>query len=547
MFAVECPTNSLECSDQRQYNPAGWITLSAVLALFVVPDIIDGMYLFYESSTSQEFHFLELSEIHLRVVFGVMLMSVPIMSIAASFIYLYATSISNASLLKDSIGEFFIVYLFFVVITPLSYVTIVFSNLPVILFLSEIDEQTFKVMIRLFPSWNDSIEQDVVDHRYEQVDENQDYNHAVNDNTGRDRGAQHDDPPSMMQLAAKKDSESLSKFNTSGDLIGITSSPETEEPSRETHHNDRVDALELQVETLTSQMQKMNNALNAKDSIILEIWNVLSREHFQFADAEMNKTIDVGELNSDSKFPKTSQNMKKESQQLMEVEDVVKRNPLASFHSSNFSVRQAKAQELDTKIRDHCELLYNSRRSSLDIFENDDMNKLSSTSNSYAINRSIEDLNINTKSTLVTARNEAGIYNKEFKSYSTSSANTAHAEVEPSSHTKRNDVLLPKREIAHPDHSIIDGNYKNERNLECQESSVESKIKKQIPKNSVTADDTTNTTCADENTALSQLCDSGLFFRTFDLQLNVANEDSVDGDIFMEIDERDYTFDGDGS
>jgi len=62
----------------------------------------------------------------------------------------------------------------------------------------------------------------------------------------------------------------------------------------------------------------------------------------------------------------------------------------------------------------------------------------------------------------------------------------------------------------------------------------------------ITVDDITNTTCADDNTSRSQLHtrDSGLFFRTFDLQLNSACEDAVDGAIFMEIDERDYTFDG---
>ena len=46
---MECPSNSIKCDSQLQTDTAGWLTFSAVLALFVVPDIIDGIYLFYES------------------------------------------------------------------------------------------------------------------------------------------------------------------------------------------------------------------------------------------------------------------------------------------------------------------------------------------------------------------------------------------------------------------------------------------------------------------------------------------------------------------
>ena len=54
----------------------------------------------------------------------------------------------------------------------------------------------------------------------------------------------------------------------------------TEELLQKPTENDRVDALALQVEILTNQMQHMKNVLNTKDTLILEMWNVLSREHF---------------------------------------------------------------------------------------------------------------------------------------------------------------------------------------------------------------------------------------------------------------------------
>ena len=105
VFSVDCPNDSIECSSKRRDTAAGWVTFSAVLALFLAPDLIDGVYLFYESCTSSKFHFRKLSDYHLRAMFGILLSSVPVMSIAASFVFLYATSISNVSLLKEFIGK----------------------------------------------------------------------------------------------------------------------------------------------------------------------------------------------------------------------------------------------------------------------------------------------------------------------------------------------------------------------------------------------------------------------------------------------------------
>ena len=43
------------------------------------------------------------------------------------------------------------------------------------------------------------------------------------------------------------------------------------------------------------------------------MWNVLSREHFQFTDPIMKKEIDFNGLNVDTEFPMASQHMKKDT------------------------------------------------------------------------------------------------------------------------------------------------------------------------------------------------------------------------------------------
>jgi hypothetical protein len=126
-FSVICPNDSIECSDTRQVTKVGWITFSIILICFTLSDIIDGIYLFYESSTAKEIDIK-------GVFFGVILTSVPMMCIVASIIYLYATSISNAALLKDSVA---------------------------ILFLSDIDEKVFRIVLRFNSSWVDKIEENI--------------------------------------------------------------------------------------------------------------------------------------------------------------------------------------------------------------------------------------------------------------------------------------------------------------------------------------------------------------------------------------------------
>ena len=455
----------------------------------MVPDIIDGIYLFYESCTSREFHYSKLSVIHLRVVFGILLMSVPIMSILASFVYLFATSISNAGLLKDSI---------------------------VILFLSEIDEQIFKVIVRLFPSWNDSIELDISNQHYDTVTGDQ----------GNDRSA-IEKTEENMSSGTKKDSEDLSKYGTTGDLIGVEKCPVKEVLQKNCDDN-RIDALTIQVDKLTSQMY-------AKDLIIVEMWNVLSREHFQFTDHTMNKTIDVNGLNVDTEFSRTSQHMKRETQQLNEVKENMSGNDtkcsaLTPFKLNSDSVRQAKAQELDTKIRDNFESACCARRSSSNIFENKEAQKESLASNIFEINRSNEQLNKSKNSSLEAVTKEAEAQNNNFKFYPMPSLDTPHTEVAPSTYAISNDNFFSEgKTIAHPDRTMLDGSYKNEKRSEYQESKVDSKTKKYISKNTETAEDAIITTHADQGNLVS-------LYHSFNLELNAGNENQTENVVFMRID-----------
>ena len=99
----------------------------SILSLFTLPEIIGGIYLICESSTSKK---LDMK----GVIFGVILMTVPMMGIVVSIIYLYATSISNAALLKDSIA---------------------------ILFLSDIDKQVLTAVVRFTPNWVECIEKSI--------------------------------------------------------------------------------------------------------------------------------------------------------------------------------------------------------------------------------------------------------------------------------------------------------------------------------------------------------------------------------------------------
>ena len=232
--------------------------------------------------------------------------------------------------------------------------------------MSEIDEQTFKVIVRLFPNWVDEIEQDITHHHYNVVRKKITNDNVDNDIEGRGVQGRDGSTEATSLTTQKMDSDESRKLKSSDDLMDTSNCPDAEELSQKTQKNDRVDALALQVEILTSQMQHMGHALNTKDALILEMWTVLSREHFQFANTIADPGIEIVGSNKavDLESTKISFDVKNETQQLGESEQNV-----GAEDASCLSLRQVRAQELDARIRESCQHFYCSRRSSLDILK----------------------------------------------------------------------------------------------------------------------------------------------------------------------------------
>jgi len=125
VFSVNCPDDSTECEDQNHINKFGWMAYAGVMISFILPDILDASFLLSESCAKRK----------KREVFAsIMLLSISAITIIASTLYLYATSISNAVLLKDSVA---------------------------VLFLNDLDEQVMKILLRICPSYVDEVETDI--------------------------------------------------------------------------------------------------------------------------------------------------------------------------------------------------------------------------------------------------------------------------------------------------------------------------------------------------------------------------------------------------
>lgn len=124
-YRVSCPYDSIECTDQDQRTLLGWFFLSIILLIFALPDIIDGVFIYYHSTITRDMQ---------GKLTGLTLLSVSAITVVAQVIYLYANSVSNPGLLKDSVA---------------------------ILFLNEVDEQVFQIVRRLVPSWVEKLEEDV--------------------------------------------------------------------------------------------------------------------------------------------------------------------------------------------------------------------------------------------------------------------------------------------------------------------------------------------------------------------------------------------------
>jgi hypothetical protein len=126
LYSKDCPEDDTVCYEQKTTNLAGWLTFVAILAVFLLQDLIPGMVLLYESSV--DFNWKGLFA-------GLAIMNVTILSAVASAIFIYATSLSNI---------------------------VIYMNAVIVLFLNSIDEQVFMIIQRVAPGWADDVEADIM-------------------------------------------------------------------------------------------------------------------------------------------------------------------------------------------------------------------------------------------------------------------------------------------------------------------------------------------------------------------------------------------------
>ena len=125
LYSTSCPDDRTYCTDQRKTNLAGWLTYVFVVAIFLLKDFFSGFLLFYESTL----HF------NIRgMIAGMVLLNITTLTIVASAIFLYATSISNITLVKDAV---------------------------IVLFLNDIDEQVLMFLQTIAPGWTDEVEDSI--------------------------------------------------------------------------------------------------------------------------------------------------------------------------------------------------------------------------------------------------------------------------------------------------------------------------------------------------------------------------------------------------
>ena len=116
----------MECIDQKVTTVDGWVKVIVILLMFTLPDLIDSAVCFYYSAQMRNFQGCQSA---------LFLASASSITMVATAIYLYANSLSNAGLLKDSVA---------------------------VLFLNDLDEQVYEIVSRLKPSWVDQLECEIL-------------------------------------------------------------------------------------------------------------------------------------------------------------------------------------------------------------------------------------------------------------------------------------------------------------------------------------------------------------------------------------------------
>ena len=121
-FTVSCPSTSTDCEDQRRTSPKGWATFGLIIAVFLLPDLADGCYIYYRSLLIQKWK---------GVFAGAMVLYISLLTVVTSIVFLLAISPTDALLLKDVVC---------------------------VLYLGSIDEQMLSIVYKLYPSFVENLD-----------------------------------------------------------------------------------------------------------------------------------------------------------------------------------------------------------------------------------------------------------------------------------------------------------------------------------------------------------------------------------------------------
>jgi len=119
-YSMSCTCNEEACDDSRLISIHGWIVFGTIIFSFLFKDLIDRLFIVYESLGSTG---------GLKDLFaGFVVLCITSILIIASTLYNYSTSLSDTGLLKDVV---------------------------ILLFLSEVDGKFFNIADHAFPTWTD--------------------------------------------------------------------------------------------------------------------------------------------------------------------------------------------------------------------------------------------------------------------------------------------------------------------------------------------------------------------------------------------------------
>lgn len=162
LASMDCPSSRTYCTTQKKTNLVGWLTFVCVVAVFLLNDLFSGLLLFYESSVNFNIR---------GIIAGTILLNITTLSVVASAIFLYATSISNISLIQDAV---------------------------IVLFLNDMDEQVLLILQTIAPAWTEDVESNIAtisSNRFKEIsrvrDNSSDENENDQDSIHNSRGICH--------------------------------------------------------------------------------------------------------------------------------------------------------------------------------------------------------------------------------------------------------------------------------------------------------------------------------------------------------------------